>query len=500
MRLTGPARKPQSPADRAAQRLLPRALTLWRPQPDWRLATAESIALMALALALSVWVRPADPFWTGVGFPWLWLVSTLIALRYGTLLGVIVLGVALGMWFALSVTGSLAGDFPRVSFLGALLLVLVAGEFSDVWTARLNQAQAINAYVDERLQVLTNNHFLLSVSHERLEQELISRPYTLRETLATLRNLMLQAPAGPAGAGKRGQAIAAADDPPAAGEGAVAAGTDAPSPLTGAAWLLGLLVQQCRLESAAIFAIVDEQLVAEPVASVGGFDPIDTSDRMLISCLETGQLTHLLSDLDLDIGFGDRQGAASRYQVCAPLVTSSGRAIGVLVVQRMAFIGLNLENLQLLTVVLAYYADGIDAARNARPVLAAHPQCPPEFAAEVAQLVRIYTLTAMRSTAVAFATRVDNAEGVDTLARIQRQRRALDLYWEMTRGGRRVLLVLMPLTDDIGLRGYLNRTEAMLRDQLGADLQKLSLSVYTAAIDEREPLEQLNALLERTGA
>jgi hypothetical protein len=483
MRLSAPARKPQSAADRAARRLLPRALTLWPPQPDWRLATVESVLLMLLALALSVWLRPADPFWSGVGFPWLWLISTLVALRHGALLGVIVLGVAVAAWFGLSALGPTFGEFPRVSFLGALLLVLIAGEFSDVWNARLNQAQAVNAFVDERLQVLTHNHFLLSVSHERLEQELISRPYTLRETLATLRGLMLQP--------SPGRAVAANDE---------AALDDPPSPLIGAAWLMGLLVQQCRLEAAALFAVTDGNLVTEPAATAGSFAPLDTADPMLASALEGGQLTHLQSDLDLDIGFGDRTGSASRYQVCAPLITSGGQIIGVLVIERMAFIALNLETLQLLTVVLAYYADGTDQVVNARPLLAAHPQCPPEFAAEWGRLARINMLTALRSSVLAFSTRLDNAEGVDSLARIERLRRSLDLYWPSTRGPRRVLLVLLPLTDEVGLRGYLDRVDTVLREQLGRDLEEIGLAVFTASVDERPALSQLNGLLERTDA
>ena len=484
MRLPAPARKPQSAADRAAGRLLPRALTLWRPQPDWRLAAAESVALMAAAVALSVWLRPDDPFWSGVGFPWLWLISTLIALRYGALLGVITLGVALAAWFVLAGFNDGLGEFPRVSFLGALLLALIAGEFSDVWNARLNQAQAINAFVDERLQVLTHNHFLLSVSHERLEQELISRPYTLRETLGTLRGLMLQPPAARAAGGGQGTA--------AAGDGA--------ETLLGAGWLMGLLVQQCRLESAALFAIVDGHLVTEAAATAGSFEPLDTADPMLTAALEGGQLTHVQSDLDLDIGFGDRSGAASRYQVCAPLITSAGRIIGVLVVDRMAFIALNQETLQLLTVVLSYYADGLDEVANARPVLAAHPQCPPAFAAEWERLARIHLLTALNSSVMAFATKLDNAEGIDTLGRIERLRRSLDLYWPSTRGERRLLLVMLPLTDEVGVNGYAARIDTLLREQLGRDLEAIGVATFRTAIDEKPALAQLDRLLERVDA
>jgi hypothetical protein len=166
----------------------------------------------------------------------------------------------------------------------------------------------------------------------------------------------------------------------------------------------------------------------------------------------------------------------------------------------MAFIALNLETLQLLTVVLAYYADGVELVVNARPVLAAHPLCPSEFAAEWGRLARIHALTALHSSVVAFSARLDNAEGVDSLARIERLRRSLDLYWPSTRGARRTLLVLLPLTDEAGLRGYLDRVNTVLREQLGRDLEAIGLAVFTAGIDERPALAQLDGLLERIDA
>lgn len=509
MRLPAIARKPQSGADRAARRLLPRTLTLWRPQPDWRLAVVESVVLMVIALALSAWTRPHDPFWSLTEFPWLWLMSTLIALRYGALLGVVSLGVALVGWFVLDAMGAMTVAFPRVGFMGALLLALIAGEFSDVWNSRLNQAQAINAYVDERLQMLTHNHFLLSVSHERLENELISRPYTLRETLTTLRSLLLQSGirgASRSSAGELAEALAEVADPPAATVAGSAttsslpAASAASSPLPGAPWLLALLTQLCRLESAALFAIVDESLQPTSVASGGEFGTLDTGDSMLTMALETGQLTHLRTVLDLDLGFGDREGAASKYLVCAPVVSSRGQAFGVLVVARMAFIALNEETLQLLTVVLSYYADGVDQAQIAQPVLTEHPQCRPEFALELAQLARVYTLTAVNSTLVALVTQANNADGLEALSRVQGLRRTLDVHWESTRDEQRVLIVLLPLTDRQGTAGYLDRVGTRMRELYGRDLAALGVMVYTAPVDEREPLAQLNTLLARAAA
>jgi hypothetical protein len=483
-------RHKQSAAERAARRLLPRTVTLWRPAASWRWALAETFALMAAAIGLSAWLRPADPFWTQSGFPWLWLAPVILALRYGSVMGALAMLCALAGWFVLSGTGQLAGDLPRVSFLGGLILALIAGEFSDVWNARLAQAQAVNAYVDERLHALTHNHFLLSVSHERLEQELIARPYTLREMLTTLRTAVLAEAAPRAAAAAADASKADASKADASTADAAAADASTAAALTAAPWVMQLLAQTCRIESAALYGIDDGQLRGEPEARIGDFGELDTSDPMLAAALESGQLTHVQSEPFFE---DDRP---SRYALCAPMLSTSGRLLGVLVVARLPFTALTLETLQLVTVQLAYYADSLDHADNTQPVLAAYPRCPPDFALELVRLQRLLATAAIRSSMVAFVLRdADAAE--QWFARFDRLRRAVDVAWQHREGELRVLIVLLPLTIDSGLAGYLERIARSIREQYGADLAAAGIGVFTAELDEQPIDAQLGAFLER---
>lgn len=461
MKVSGAVRHKQSAAERAARRLLPRTVTLWRPAASWRWSLAENFALMVIALALSVWLHPSDPFFAR-SFPWLWLAPVILALRYGSVMGALAMLFALIGWFVLSRIGFVDGDLPRVTFLGGLILALIAGEFSDVWNARLAQAQAVNAYVDERLHALTHNHFLLSVSHERLEQELIARPYTLREMLTTLRTAVL--------AEKR---------PPAA-----------PRALTAAPWVMQLLAQTCRIESAALYGIDDGQLRPEPEARIGDFGELDTSDSMLAAALESGQLTHVQSEPFFE---DDRP---SRYALCAPMLSTSGRLLGVLVVARLPFTALTLETLQLVTVQLAYYADSLDHAENTQPVLEAYRLCPADFALELVRLQRLLAAAAIRSSMVAFVLRdADAAE--QWFARFDRLRRSVDVTWQHREGELRVLIVLLPLTVGTGLAGYLDRMTRSIREQYGSDLTSAGIGVFTTDLDEQPVIEQIGAFLER---
>ncbi|MBP6815378.1 MAG: hypothetical protein KA169_10850, partial [Burkholderiaceae bacterium] len=62
---------------------------------------AETTLFTGAALGLSAWLSPADPFGLASQFPWLWIVPALLALRYGTVDGVLGTCLLLAAWFAL---------------------------------------------------------------------------------------------------------------------------------------------------------------------------------------------------------------------------------------------------------------------------------------------------------------------------------------------------------------------------------------------------------------
>ncbi|MGQ9686802.1 MAG: PelD GGDEF domain-containing protein [Thiobacillaceae bacterium] len=446
-------------ADRAARRLLPRTVTLWKPSADWRVATVETMLFMGAALALSWLFHAQDPFWLDGGFPWLWLVAAIIALRYGSFFGAFAMALALVSWLLMQSHGLVEGELPHASFLGGLILALICGEFCDVWNARLNQAYTVNAYIDERLHTLTHNHFLLAISHERLEQEFIARPFTLREMIVALRKRVLREPAS-------GEAL------PSAGQ------------------VMLLLAQICRIESAGLFAIDNGLLRLPAAATMGDFTALEESDPMLSAALESGQLTHIQSESFIEAE------QSSRYLVCAPMVSSGGHVMGVLVVERMPFTSMTLETMQFITVVLGYYADSVDYAGVTKPLLNAYPDCPEDFALELVRVRRLFSTAAIRSALVAFLAQ-DERAAADWFSRIDRLRRDIDVSWAHDDGKHRLLLVLLPLTSAVGVAGYIDRVVRSLREQYGVDFASAGLAVHSTEIDARPLTEQLAAFLER---
>ena len=476
------------PGERALRRLLPGVVSITR-KTDWRVAAAETLLVVGVALALAAWLRPADPLLTAAPFPWLWLVVAAMALRYGSLHGVLGMALALCAWLVLDGMGRPLGEFPRTSFVGGLALALIAGAFADRWMAQVSQGQAVNAYLDERLHALTHHHFLLSVSHDRLEQELMSRPFTLRETLLAMRQMLR-----PSGGAPREDELPAAD------------------------WLLQLLARHCRVEAAALFSVRALQVEQRPAARIGGFGGgvggdaaeesgsgelrgefgaaaqaalLDSADPMLLAALQSRQLTHLQSE-----PFIDAQ-RPSRYLVCAPVQASDGVLHGVLVVERIAFTSLTLENLQFITVLLAYYGDSLDPSGRTAPLLAAYPQCPPEFALELARAQRLSDEAFLRSALVAYRLPGVAQAAEQAVAALLALGRSVDVAWPMNTSRGRVLLLLLPLTDAGGQAGYLARVQEQWRARQGRALEDSGVRVHAAELTAAPLAGQVQALLEQ---
>ena len=121
-------------------------------------ALLETLGAVVVSIGILWLFVPDNPLLLGHGFPWVWLVPLILALRYGTLLGALAALVVLGSWWVFYGQAAAAGGFPRMYFLGGLMLVLIGGQFGDIWGARLSRARTVNGYLNDRLAALTTHH------------------------------------------------------------------------------------------------------------------------------------------------------------------------------------------------------------------------------------------------------------------------------------------------------------------------------------------------------
>ena len=426
----------------------------------WAVA-GETLILPLLAVAIGIWVNPLDPLWIKASFPWAWFAPVILAMRYGPFAGLGGASVLLLAWFAFNTSGWIVGEFPKLNYLGGLILVMVAGEFSSIWLARARRAEGIQMYLDQRLEYLTHQYYLLRLSHDRLEQDLIGRPMAMRDALSTLHSLIRDEP------------------------GAAA------SPLPGAQGLLRLLAQYCQLEIATIHSAADGEIKAEPLATIGqarNNGRLDTDDPLVRDAVEAGTLSHLAAAL--------AAGASpSSYAIAVPMKTFDDELIGLLAVERVPFFALNEEMLQTLNLLVSYYVDGLDARKLAAEIQSEFPACPDDFAAELQRLWRVRqgSLTGSSITVLEFLPRPE----LDDLAfQIGRQRRSLDVTWLIDLPQRKVLVTLMPLAGAAESEGYIARIEQWVRQMSGSSLSEAGVFPHVLHVNEIAPLPLLNQLFE----
>lgn len=403
---------------------------------------AEIIALPLLAVALGyLWARQ-DPLQVTGEFPWAWLAPLLLALRYGPLAGLGGSAVLLAAWWALN-PGRL-GSFPQMYFLGGLILVFVAGEFSSFWRTRTRRAETVQMYLDQRLDHVVRQHYLLRLSHDRLGRELIGRPMSMHDALATLRDT----------------------------------GRDGASGEQGAQALLRLLAQYCQLDCAALHSVVEGQLVAEPAAVLGVYQGLHADDPLVRQALETRKLCHISQAVTAQ--------QSSRYLVAAPLLDLADEVYGLLLVQDMSFFALHTENLQTLKLLLGYYTDGLSMHALAAPIVAQFPDCPPTFAFELQRLGHIHRQTQVPSIVVVLEC-LERAIALDLPQQIQRLKREMDEIWCLEAPQRTTLAVLMPLGDAATAEGYIARLQGWAAQQGHASLADAGVFPHVIAPSSSAP-------------
>ncbi|GAB1235614.1 PelD GGDEF domain-containing protein [Ferrigenium sp. UT5] len=428
------------------------------PLRQHRLAWLETVAITLGAVAAGIFFQHDNPFQVRGEFPWVWLAPVLVALRYGVAPGFISSLLLIAIWKWMDYSAESHAAFPEQFFLGGLILVLVCGEFSAAWSARLRRAEETNRYLDARLSRITSRHLLLRLSHDRMEQEMLLKPATLRQALGNLRQLALQR-----------------DD------------TSMPASDV----LLQLLAQYCQLVSAAIYVPIERGYVC--VSRVGEPPALRETDPLLRHALEHQSLSHLQVE---DV---TNETLASPFVVVAPILSSSRRLQGILAIERMPFLALNEENLHMLSVMLGYYADCVDEAEGVRQFKAMLPEAPPDFAAEFPRLLRLQRDFGIDSYIVALPFSNDE-RGRQVVAGLTQVRRGLDIAWQVIVGERIWNVNLMPLTSAAAVEGYLLRIENMLREYGAVVHEEWTLTPIRIGLDQADPLATLHQLLEPSHA
>lgn len=304
-------------------------------------AAVEGLVI-TLAIPLIGWVVDHnDPFFLGGHFPWLALAPLLIALRHGFMLGfgsAVLLDVALVLAWRLQFVP--VSRFPGEPLVGLIVVAMIAGQFSDLWQREIATLEIGFQGLRRQSNELARAHFLLEVSHDRLDDKVERSRSTLREAMSALR-----------------EAMSAATTVSFAVQGNT---------------MLEIFATHCGLEVAELVSVSDGTL-GDRCAVLGRPEAMTSDDPLLVHALRTGQLTYIPAATRPD---RSRNFAKSPLLAAIPFVDSSGEIAAVLCVQAMPFISFEKRNLETMATLGGHFADVVRATR-AKNEVGASDSVPP---------------------------------------------------------------------------------------------------------------------------
>ncbi|AKU93728.1 Extracellular Matrix protein PelD [Labilithrix luteola] len=273
-------------------------------------------------------VDHANPFFLTGGFPWLALAPLLIALRHGFMLGfgsAVLLDVGLVLAWRLQFVP--VARFPGEPLVGLIVVAMIAGQFSDLWKREIVALEFGFQGLRRQSNELARAHFLLEVSHDRLDDKVERSRSTLREAMSALRD-----------------AMSAASTVSFAIQGNT---------------MLEIFATHCGLEVGELLSVNDGAL-GDRCAVVGRPEAMAADDPLLVHALRTGQLTYIPAATRPD---RSRNFARTPLLAAIPFVDSSGEIMAVMCVQAMPFISFEKRNLETMATLGGHLADVVRTTR-----------------------------------------------------------------------------------------------------------------------------------------
>ena len=438
------------------------ALRRWiRHHPGLLSRALETVLWPALFVFLSFVSNPDNPFYINEGFPWPWLGPWLIGLRYGVGYGA---AAALGL---LATWAVIAGSpqFPRLYFLGGAIATLIAGEFGSFWRLQVLRLKESQHFLNDKVERLTRRLYLVKLSHDELEYEMVDRPGTLRESLIELRVLM---------------------DRHTQENPLEAAG------LPGAQYMLDFVVQHCRIESAAMYAVRMEPTIELTRVAVAGrmHDPAN-DDPMVVRALESGYQVHLQDALMESV-------PNNQLIAATPLISSERQPFGLVAIGSMPFTALTTDNLQTIAVLIESYADYLRLSLNASEILSQWPDAPRGLAGEFAWLARLFNEFGLASRCVVW--RVKHAREQEMLDEVLQLHSRGETAWrwppdKKAEKHKPCVIALVPFSDAAGVRIYKQRIFDSMDRSFG-DLGTDQLNAFDFALGREHSFARLRWLIE----
>lgn len=407
----------------------------------------HAVGIFLLCMLFSFLINPEDPFFRGAGaFSWIVMAPILVALRYGFREGFIVGLAVIGASFACAVLMERPDwQLSTSEGLGMLIVVMLVGEFRDIWERRLRKLERSNEYRQARLQEFTRAHHILKISHDRLEHASAGKADSLRTALLDLQQQC--AATTMSGACVENQA----------------------------SLLCSILRTYGTIQKASLHSVDGTRPSQQAIGQIGEASELVADDPLLLEALASRNLCSVRADL---VQAGEQR--SSVYLACLPLVDTFGKIHAVMAIETLPFFALSDSNLKMLAILAGRLADMFSSFEDFPALPDEHSH---QFFREVRRCARDVAEFDLQSSVLAIRS-LNAATGSAYFDTVLSNTRGLDLGHVLFENGGKdhVLLLLMPLTDSAGVQSYLVRLEEFMREHHEIDLVNAGLTIHQHTI------------------
>ncbi|KTD25902.1 PelD GGDEF domain-containing protein [Legionella maceachernii] len=425
----------------------------WREHSIWM--WGEAIGITLLLLGLCYLTNPHNPLFVRGIFPWPWIASVIVVFQYG--FGPSLLSAGIIAIFAVSQrnAGAISLTDFQLYLLSGVTLILICTLFSSSWVRRMLNADVLQAYSEERLKSLSRSYYMLRLSSDYLEQNIISKPMTLRLAFRELQKLNLNA-----------DTLLSPD-------------------VTYS--FLQLISQFCQVNIGGIFLYQNEQLNPEPFVEIGLVGRLVLSDPLVKRCIESETISFVsINQIE--------EASDCIYLVAAPLITRENKHLGILIIKEMPFWNLNEEMLRILSILTYYFSQEVSVSSEVADFLRHYPDCSADFANQIIRLIPLKKDLDLDSALVAVMVS-KHLRSHNVIYNLKNQHRILDSFWSLELDNYDVLITLMPFTSSAGIHGYITRIKNYLQMDLGLPVDNVEIKIRSMQVYAETPFKVMQYFL-----
>lgn len=380
----------------------------------------EIILFILILYVIGYFVNKDDPLFMNFELNFLFhlLPIAIITLFYGVLAGLTYFAIFTGV--ALFIYGSINHTY----FLSLLLFLLVFSEFWFYWDKKVKEYTERYNYADEKLRDIARNLLLVKLSHDQLEKFYITKPVSIRKLILDIRNDILS-------------------------------DSDKTKILKR---VFDILIANFNLEKAGFFQI-DEKEDAKLIAEVGGLNSLDKEDPLVKYAIEDQRIMYI-SDI---ISQGQ-----TKYLSVIPIQENQEDVKYLLVVERMPFLNLNLDNLLSINLLMDYVIKDMVQLSSNKALYRRFGDFGVEFLKELERMYEIYNKFKIDSTLVYIYVKGLEETIYDTISTTVR---GLDVITKIEFKSQNFqgIAILLPFTDFYGANIFLKRVLNILKEKFSVD-------------------------------